>query len=318
MMPFLRQHESGAVSRGILFFSTLLTFSALVGDAHRPKDTEDAVAEGDHLRVVRPFSNSKLISERTADLTNSSSRRNLKSSLLEIVQPEVPEPSEDPRLDYNRFSGYNRGLQTRIDDFYRKINNDSSNDSSLNIARDAYRGSEKYGLALDGLRKMIANFEKSVKKFRKATTEYHERGLRWVGDSYRHNFNENVRHVNLDAARRQPASEEEFRIENDQPITLQEYLKKHKDEGTIEQLKEQFEKLGPAEDEAAKDDDEEMQQSEDGDDDEDDSEDNDKDQDENNSNQDDDSSELEGSNSDQGAPRARSRWRKVRDSLKRN
>mmetsp|Transcript_160381 Transcript_160381/g.292892 ORF Transcript_160381/g.292892 Transcript_160381/m.292892 type:complete len:305 (-) Transcript_160381:131-1045(-) len=274
MMPFLRQHESGAVSLGILFLSTLLTFSALVGDAHRPKDTEDAVAEGDHLRVVRPFSNSKLISERTADLKNSSSPRHLKSSLLEIVQPEVPEPSEDPRLDYNRFSGYNRGLQTRIDDFYRKINNDSSNDSSLNIARDAYRGSEKYGLALDGLRKMIANFEKSVKKFRKATTEYHERGLRWVGDSYRHNFNENVRHVNLDAARRQPASEEEFRIENDQPITLQEYLKKHKDEGTIEQLKEQFEKLGPAEDEAAKNDDEEMQQSEDGDD-EDDSEDED-------------------------------------------
>mmetsp|Transcript_40529 Transcript_40529/g.75957 ORF Transcript_40529/g.75957 Transcript_40529/m.75957 type:complete len:308 (+) Transcript_40529:143-1066(+) len=283
MMPFLRQHESGAVSRGILFFSTLLTFSALVGDAHRPKDTEDAVAEGDHLRVVRPFSNSKLISERTADLKNSSSRRHLKSSLLEIVQPEVPEPSEDPRLDYNRFSGYNRGLQTRIDDFYRKINNDSSNDSSLNIARDAYRGSEKYGLALDGLRKMIANFEKSVKKFRKATTQYHERGLRWVGDSYRHHFNENVRHVNLDAARRQPASEEvgneAVQPDSSDPTSgLQ-----NEDE--------------PTEDDAA-----EMQQSED-DDGEDDNEDNDENKDDNNSNQDDTISDQDRSNSDQGAPK---------------
>mmetsp|Transcript_127519 Transcript_127519/g.224711 ORF Transcript_127519/g.224711 Transcript_127519/m.224711 type:complete len:319 (-) Transcript_127519:125-1081(-) len=288
MMPFLRQHESGAVSLGILFLSTLLTFSALVGDAHRPKDTEDAVAEGDDLRVVRPFSNSKLISERTADLTNSSSRRNLKSSLLEIVQPEVPEPSEDPRLDYNRFSGYNRGLQTRIDDFYRKINNDSSNDSSLNIARNAYRGSEKYGLALDGLRKMIANFEKSVKKFRKATTEYHERGLRWVGDSYRHNFNENVRHVNLDAARRQPASEEAVQsFDSSDPTSgLQNEVESEDpddageagDEGAPEHppTRQRTEDETPMDDqdEPAEDDAAEMQQSEDGDD-EDDSEDED-------------------------------------------
>jgi len=39
-------------------------------------------------------------------------------------------------------------------------------------------------------------------------------------------------------------AQQERRIENDQPITLEAYLEAHKDQGDIEQLKEQWKKLG--------------------------------------------------------------------------
>lgn len=263
-LPSVGQHGVRALPLGVFFLSTLLAFSACVGDAHRPEDmpgrmsgqpvasprqersrVEDLSLEaspsgslgtdraearsaledardwaGDalHQEQVRRFAEaeetlaqdehhlgedlSMQSSVHTEDFARDAKERFARSlreehknvshpsnhhvprSSLHAAFDEVETLTPDDearwrsRIGYNHYKAFNNNAQNFINDTYERVNDNNS------LAHKAYKGSQKYALALTGLRKMIANFQHSVKNFRTATQDYHAAGVEWVNKGY--------------------------------------------------------------------------------------------------------------------------------------